>query len=170
MFRGLDLFDFLTTHLSIKNSYFQSSSLYRNRSMLGSAYARIYETWAREVHLWFTRVLRICLLMQGTWIGSSPPWSNKACVPQLLNPHPRAYALYQKPPKREACIPQLRAACLIQLEKALTATKAQHNQTVKINLKNRMSLGVTSYLYLMGMKVSGQSLQESREKVLKIYK
>lgn len=33
-----------------------------------------------------------------------------------------------------------------------------------------MSLGVTSYLYLMGMKVSGQSLQESREKVLKIYK
>ena len=33
-----------------------------------------------------------------------------------------------------------------------------------------MSLGVTSYLYLMGMKVSCQSLQESREKVLKIYK
>ena len=77
------------------------------------------------------------------------------------------YPVTQATQKRSLHSATKSSPCLIQLEKALTATKTQHNQKVKINLKKRMSLGVTSYLYLMGMNVSGQSLQESCEKVLK---
>ena len=71
---------------------------------------------------------------RGRGMGSIPgpgrshmPWSNKACVPQLLSPPaataeaclPRARAPHREKPLQEDCASQLKSSsCLLQLEKA----------------------------------------------------